>query len=164
MARTDQPPSSFLEKVSLKKMAKKSTWVILRKTNHQRHVATAEEEEEDVGPRGQKRKRPERRFRSRKARTQELSEIETRALEAELGIRRTAEEEEDIIFGEVVGPSAPAARKRKRTPKKRGKGRKPTLKSKLLKRLRAKRKIQKAKLRQTERDINSLVCRRKKAE
>jgi hypothetical protein len=116
---------------------------VKKRSFHKPHT----EEEEDVGPRGHKRKRPDRPFRQRKGQT----------------IEETAEEEgEDVIFGEIVGPSAPSKPKRKR--RRAGKRtRKPTIKSKLLKRLRAKKKIQKAKLRQTERDINSLVCHRKKA-
>ena len=164
LVETVQPATSFLEKVYLKKTAKSPTCFILVKTavagetveerilreveDEARQRLFEEEQEEEPGPRGTKRKRPERSFRKRKARA----------------FQETAEEEEgDIVLADIAGPSGVATPKRKRRRARKGK-RKPTLKSKLLKRLRAKKRIQKAKLRQTERDINSLVCRRKKAE
>lgn len=118
-----------------------------RKRDHS--LKTAEEEEEDVGPRGTKRKRTDRPFRKRKA----------------AAFEETAEEEgEDIVFGEVVGPSEPKTKKRTAKKRKSVRKRKPSLKAKLLKDLRAKRRKRKAELAQLNRDINSLICKRRKTE
>lgn len=62
-------------------------------------------------------------------------------------------------------PSLKKGRKSKTPSKKAGvkkRARKPTLKSKLLRDLRKKRKEKKAALAQIERDIKSLICKRKK--
>lgn len=60
----------------------------------------------------------------------------------------------EAILGEVE--STRTRKTRKRTP------RKPTLKSTLVKKLRARKKVLKAELRAVERDLNSLICRRRK--
>lgn len=75
-------------------------------------------------------------------------------------VRVTEEEEEeevvDIVLADVAGPSVPIKKRRKRAV------RKPTLKRRLLAKLRADKKKKEAEVRQIKRDINSLVCRRKK--
>jgi len=65
------------------------------------------------------------------------------------------EEEEivDVVLADVAGPSVAPKKKRKRAP---------SLKQKLLKKLRADRKRKAAEVRQLDRDIKSLVCRRRK--
>lgn len=66
------------------------------------------------------------------------------------------EEEEDIILADVAGPSGvPPKRRRKKTVRSK------SLKQRLLAKLRAKRKLRAAEVRQLDRDIKSLTCRRK---
>ena len=68
------------------------------------------------------------------------------------------EEEEivDIVLADVAGPSVPIKKRKKRAV------RKPTIKRRLLAKLRADKKRKEAEVRQLKRDINSLVCHRKK--
>lgn len=108
------------------------------------------EEEGDVGTRrsGTKRKR---------GAVKTLRGVEGRvgALQSEL----------DAIIESLPSAEVPASKSRRKTratkprAKKRRKG---TLKSNLLKSLRADRKKLKAQLRDIERDINSLICKKKK--
>lgn len=73
------------------------------------------------------------------------------------------EEEEEIIQLPVVEERVFVPPKKSKGGKKRGKKhRKPTLKQKLLLKLRARKKILKRELSGVERDINSLICKRKK--
>jgi len=68
--------------------------------------------------------------------------------------------EVEAIISEFTGTTetAPKRKSRKRAP------RKPTLKSTLLKKLRARKKTLTTELREVNRDIKSLTCRRKKNE
>lgn len=86
------------------------------------------------------------------------------------------EEEEDVVFTEArqsEGPERQATRqpskrkaRKKKTPAKRGTKRKrtPNIKARLLKKLRAKKKLLQANLRAVERDIRSLSPRKRLTE
>lgn len=73
---------------------------------------------------------------------------------------RTIEDEDPLLRPETRSSKKP------RSTVKRGKGKKrpPTLKSQLLKKLRARKKKLNSELKTVNRDINSLVCKRKKNE
>lgn len=72
--------------------------------------------------------------------------------------RKLTEEEEDPILEDIPIPSSSKRSKTKRSKKPK----RVSLKSKLLRELRKRQREHKSKLRSIQRDINSLICKRKK--
>lgn len=126
-----------------------SFFVILSRKNNGHFSKKTAEEEGDVGvpvSRGTKRKRG--------------AVKSLRGVEGAVG---QIQADLDTILESLPGSSKSRRTTAPRGPRKGRKGkRKPTLKSSLLKSLRADRKRLKDQLRDIERDINSLVCHKKK--
>lgn len=77
--------------------------------------------------------------------------------------RRREAEAPELTEAEFDELAAPYLAKTKKRGKRKSSKRAPSLKRRLTAKLRAKKKLYRAKLKSIERDLNSLICKRRKA-